>query len=178
MSTGLEGLSEEQVTALAKAARKLLHSNDATVSKEAKRLLMKADPTIKFADVQAEDAIGTELTKRDEQITELRNKLIEQDALRNREACHARAREKGLDPAAVEKTVVDYKVMDWDKAMEITERLQTMAPSSPEPEQDRLNRMPDDKDLLANPDKWAREMAHKSITEQLRARPRAAAAGR
>lgn len=157
-----EDLSDDQIKALAKIQHKLL--NNPEVSRQVKRLISKTDPTVRFADIEAEDQTAAALKERDKEIERLNAKQIEQDARERRAECHAKARDRGLKPEDVEKTITDYKVMDWDRAMDITERLQAMAPADAESPHDAV-RLPDDKTLLDDPAGWARKQAATAINE-------------
>lgn len=160
---GFEDLDEKQRENLAKAMNSLLTNPE--VSTDVKRLLMKADPKMKFADVAQADALAKLEEKSATKISELEAKLMEEQAIRVREERHRQAREKGLSPEDVEKVVTEYKVMDWDKAMQIADRLREMAPASAEPTFDAKPNLPDEKELWADPKRYANGIAHKMIDE-------------
>lgn len=162
-----EELSDEQRKNRVNILEKLLTNPE--VSGAVKRAITKVDPTIKFADVEQDDRTAAQLAARDKKIDELQAAQMEADATRRREAAHVRARERGLDPAEVEKTITEYKIADWDKAMDITDRLTHAAPATPE-SFDNVLQMPDMKGLWEDPDKWARAEAHKSVDEMLKGR--------
>lgn len=160
---GFEDLDEKQRENLAKAMNSLLSNPE--VSTDVKRLLMKADPKMKFADVAQADALDKVREESGAKISELEAKLMEEQAIRVRQERHAQARAQGLNPEDVEKVVTEYKVMDWDKAMQIAERLREMAPASPEPTFDAKPALPDEKELWADPKGYANRIAHQMIDE-------------
>jgi len=160
---GFEDLDEKQRENLAKAMNSLLSNPE--VSTDVKRLLMKADPKMKFADVAQADALDKARKETTDKISELEAKLMEEQAIRVREERHRQAREKGISPEDVEKVVTDYKVMDWDKAMQIAERLREMAPASAEPAFDAKPELPNEKELWADPRGYANKIAHQMIDQ-------------
>lgn len=164
MTANYEDLTDAQRKPYFEAARKLF-DNPAS-NRRVKKLLMEIDPNIKYSDIEAEARTEEQLKERDNKIAELQASQMEEAATRRREAAHQRARERGLDPVEVEKTITEYKVADWDKAMDITDRLTHAAPASPD-YLDNVHQMPDNKALWADPDKFAREEAHKTINEML-----------
>ena len=164
-----EDMSDEQRANLGRAAFKLFHN--AEVSPRAKRLLMEADPTIRFPEIDQEKVIGDQLSARDKKIEELEQRQIEQAAQARREKSHAEARARGLDPAAVEDAIVKRKIGDWDTAMEFVEMSNRMAAATPASfDRPSSMNMPDNKDLWKDPRKWAQQQAHAEIDNILKAR--------
>jgi hypothetical protein len=162
---------------LARLAHKL-YSNPET-SRDAKRLSVKADPTLRFPELETEDMLEKSNAKLREKQEELEQQLIQQNAQRELDRKHQIARERGLDPAEVEKAVIDHKIYNWDSAMQFVEMLHQSAPATP----DAINgggnstQMPteqDEKELWANPAKWAEKQAHAAIDELNAARKRRA----
>ncbi len=162
-----EQLSEAHRLALGRAAYKLFQNPE--VSREAKKLLMKADATVKFPEIETDDRIDKELKSRDEQIKELATKQIEMEARARRETLHTQAREKGLKPEDVEDAIVKKGIANWDTAMEYVELSQQAAPSTPA-DYDSAMKMPDTKELWKDPAKWARGETHKAIDELIKRR--------
>jgi hypothetical protein len=164
-----EEMTDEQRSALGRAAHKLFHNSE--ISPRAKRLLMEADPTVRFPEIDQEKAISDQLAARDKKIEELTDRQIQQEAQARREKSHADARARGLDPAAVEDAIVKRKIGDWDTAMEFVEmstRLAAATPASFEsaPSMD----LPDHKDLWKDPRKFALREAHAEIDNILKQR--------
>jgi hypothetical protein len=157
-----EQLSDAQRLALGRAAHKLFQNPE--VSREAKKLLMKADPTVKFPEIETDDRIDKELKTRDEKIAELTNRQIEAEASARRRALHDQARAKGLKPEDVEDAIVKKGIANWDTAMEYVELSQQAAPATPA-SYDSTMKMPDTKELWKDPAKWAREQTHAAIDE-------------
>lgn len=165
-----EELDEKAREGFARSMHKLLSNPE--VSEDAKRLLMRADPSLKFPSVQAADAASAEFKKRDDRIGELEGKLIEQEARARLNALHQQARDRGLDPAEVEKVIEKYKMTDWTRAMELTEVLGRSAPASAEtPAREELPK-DDQKKLWNDPDAFARDTAKKMLDEFSRVGPR------
>ena len=159
---GFEDLSDAQKLALAQAAHKLFQNPE--VNKDAKRLLMKADPSVKFPEIETQDQFQSELTKRDDKIKELSDKQMEVAAQHRREAMHEQARERGLKPEDVEDAIVKKGIANWDTAMEYVELSQRAAPSTPASFESNLE-TPGAKEMWKDPKKWAREQAHAAIDE-------------
>jgi len=161
-------LTDEQRANLARVAHKMFHNPD--VSREAKRLLMKADPTVKFPEIETEDLVEKKTESMQKKIDELQQQQIEANARTELARKHDLARARGLDPAEVEKNFMEKKIYDWDVAMQFTEMLHQSAAPTP----DAINgggnstQMPteaDEKELWADPAKWASKQAHAAIDE-------------
>lgn len=168
-----EELTDEQRLQLARAGYRLFHNPD--VSQDAKRLLMKANPQVRFPDIEQE-----ERKSRDEKIAELEHKQLEGEMNRRLEEKRAVARDRGLDPSEVEALVIERgkqgRVIDWESAMELLEYQKQTAAATPAGDDWKPgNRMPGIKEMLqsSDPAKIAREIAHQTIDE-LRGRRRRA----
>src|ERR1700685_1104552 len=116
-----EELTEAQIASLAKAGFKMFHSSDPEVSNAAKRALMRADKSVKFADIDAADHVDGQLKKRDDKIDELTNEIRQNEARRRLEEQSAAARARGLDPDEVTKAISERHIASWDTAMEFVE---------------------------------------------------------
>jgi hypothetical protein len=166
----LENLTPEQLKNLATASHRLLSSSEA---ESFKRLLKKMDPaTYNFPELATADLVEKSNEKNAKQIEKIEQEMIQQNARIELERKHAQARDRGLDPAEVEKVVVEKKIYDWDAAMQFVEMLHQSAPASA----DAINegaagsstRMPTDddlKELWKNPAEWAAKQAHAEIDE-------------
>jgi hypothetical protein len=136
-----------------------------------KRLLKKMDPaTYNFPELATADLVEKSNEKNAKQIEKLEQEMIQQNARIELEKKHAQARDRGLDPAEVEKVVVEKKIYDWDAAMQFVEMLHQSAPASADAINDAGNstRMPtaeDEKELWKNPAEWAAKQAHAEIDE-------------
>ena len=173
-----EELTDEQRANLARVGYKLFHNPE--VSKEAKRLLMKANPAVRFPEIEAETQVQEALKSRDDKIAELEAKQLEAEAFRRLEEKRASARDRGLDPTEVEALIVERgkagRLIDWESAMELLELQKQTAPASPSGDDFKAgNEMPGIKEMLqsSDPAKIARQIAHQTIDE-LRGRRRRA----
>lgn len=166
----LENLTDVQRDNLALAAQKLL--NNAELSPQVKKLLMKADPqTYRFPEIEAETQFDARLKDRDEKIAALEQRQIEESAQRNRERKHADATARGLDPAEVEKAIVEKHIGSWETAMEHVELSKRIAAATPSTfETVRRDVLPDTKEIWGDRRKWAASQAHSAIDDILKTR--------
>jgi hypothetical protein len=165
----LEDLSPQDRAAL-NAGRALFANPE--ISKEAKRLLMKADPKAQFAEIVLEDALEKERKERLEMQTKFDNTIREGQIKHARERKHDELIAKGYDPIAIEKVMTDNKIADYDAAIRYHEA--TSQPAAPTPGGLSPMAMPDGKELWKNPIKWGRDEAFKAINELKAGRGRAA----
>ena len=179
MANGLEGLeklSEEQRANLLRFGYELIH-RDPTIAKEARRLAAKANPDVyRFPELQAEEAVKSELKTRDEKLAELEQKLIESDARAQLEARRQAAKERGLNSDTIEALIVERskagRPIDWDTAMEIVEYQSQSAAATAAADINPVQRnLPSMKDWFADPEGTARREATNAIDE-LRGRRR------
>lgn len=163
----LEDLNDDQKAALMRAGYQLLHNPD--VSKDAKRLLKKANPKLVFPELDAEDRINAELKTRDEKIAELEKAQLERDMQARIEEKRRMCRERGLDPADVEALIVERgkagRMIDWESAAELMELQKQSAPATPAGDTSPATPMMSEKDLWNDPAKWAREQSRAAIDE-------------
>lgn len=168
-----EDLTEEQRDNIVKRAsvlQKLLSNPE--VSESTKRAIMKVDPSVKFSEVLAKDEVSDSLKGQTKKIEELEQKLIEESARRNLEARHREAIDRGLDPADVEKAIVERGIGKWDTAMEFVELSQRMASPTPASmNSGNSTQMPDTQEFQKNPEKWANDTARDMIDEFRGRRP-------
>jgi hypothetical protein len=170
-----EQLTDEQRAALARVGHKLFHSPE--VSKDAKRLLMKADPAVKFPEIETQDAVEKSLEKRDEKIQALENQIMQTEAQRRLDERRAEARAKGIDPEEVEKAMTERGIGKWETAMEFVELTHRSAPATAS-SIDNVGLstvMPADteKEFWKDPAAWSRKEAH-AVVDELQARRRQA----
>lgn len=176
-----EDMSEEQRTNLARAGFKLFHNPE--ISKDAKRLLMKADKSVRFPEIEAEEQTVTQLKERDDKIAALEARQIEADLERRLEAKRKQAEDVGVDPDEVEKIIVDAgkagRVIDWESALELAQLRAQSAAATPSGDDFKVgNEMPGIADMInAGPEgaaRIARDLTHKAIND-LRGRRQAGA---
>jgi hypothetical protein len=132
--------------------------------KEAKRLWKKIEPSASFPDVEMDDKLSAERESTNKEIATLREKLQMQEIEKRRDSEHAKVRDAGLDPVAVEKVMTEEKISSYDTAIKYVKAQQQLAPSTPSSV--TPIRMPEDlKDIQKNPAGWAREKAFEAINE-------------
>jgi hypothetical protein len=167
-----EELSEDQRANLARAGFKLFHNPE--VSRDAKRLLTRADPKVRFPEIEAEESTNAQLRERDDRIAKLESQQIEADLERRLETKRRQAEDLGIDPMDVEKLIVERgkngRIIDWESALELIQLQQQSAAASPSTDDFKVgNEMPGIAEMInAGPEgaaKIARELTHKAITE-------------
>ena len=171
---GFEELPDEQKLNLARFAHTLIHRNP-DIAREARKLAKKANPDLRFPEIEAEERVNEQLKSRDKQIEEMQQQLMTQDVERRREAQRQSCRDKGLDPDEVEELIVERgklgRTIQYEDAMELLKlQKQIAAASGPGGDGARPNRSitPDimnDKDLWQNPEKTANERTIAAIDE-------------
>lgn len=173
-----EQLTDEQRLNLARVGHRLLHNPE--VSKDARRLLMKADPSVKFPDLEVEETMQSELAKRDKKIDEMSQSQMQEAAERRRESCRQQARDRGLDPDEVEKAITERGIVKWETAMEHVEMKNRLATPTPDAgsggDGGSSTRLPDGddlKDFWNDPAAWANKQAHLAVDEIKQNRHRA-----
>ena len=166
----LENLTDVQRDNLAIAAQKLL--NNAELSPQVKKLLMKADPqTYRFPEIEQEQVTQEREKKLNDKIEALEQKHIEESARRNLERKHAEAIARGLDPAEVEKAITEKHIGSWETAMEHVELSKRIAAATPSTfETVRRDVLPDTKEIWGDRRKWAAAQAHSAIDDILKNR--------
>lgn len=178
----LEELTPEQQQNLARAANQILGNPE--TSREFKKLWSKANPQVRFPEIEQEEQVASQFKSRDERIEELTQKLLQQEVERKREEKRQAAVARGLDPDAVENLIVERgkngRTIDYESAMELMELQTQAAAATPAAQQDWRQSMPQTtrdtiKEMLAsdNPGAIARQKAHETIDE-LRGRRRSA----
>jgi hypothetical protein len=160
-----EDLTDAQRLALAKAGHKLLQNPE--VASDAKRLLMKADKSLRFPEIETADAIDGQLKKRDEKIEALENKLVQTEAQQRLAEKKAQAAARGLEWDDVQKAITERGIANVETAMEFVELTKRSAVPTPAAYDEPIDLIPAaaEKDFWANPQKAVREMAHQTIDE-------------
>lgn len=168
----LEDLTPEQRSQL-NLAQLLL--SDPDTSKQARRLAQKLKPELKFSDLELEDQITASTVKSGKRVEELEQQLAKEKFDRQREAMHAKLRERNLDPVAVEKVMTDNGIANYDLAIEVLEaRTQAAAPT---PDDLSPLSMPTgkqgEKDLWKDPRGYAQAVAYDVLNSFKRQKVRA-----
>jgi hypothetical protein len=161
-----EQLTDEQRAALARAAHSLFHNPE--VSKDAKRLLMKANPAVKFPEIETQDAVEKSLEKRDEKIAGLEQQIMQSEARQRLEERRAAARARGLDPEEVEKAMTERSIGTYETAMDFVEMTHRAAPATAASVDVGLSTQTppnDDKEFWQDPAGVSRKRAHEAIDE-------------
>lgn len=154
----LEGLTPEERKSLQEAQnaqkllRTLLSSSDEEVRRSAQRLVQKVDPSLRFPDLEAADAIAAAKQASAEETRKLREELAANKEAARRAEEDKRIRDAGYDPEKVRKLADEKGVADLDFMVQVLQSRDALSePSHPSfqplPE-------PDLKELWANPDKW------------------------
>lgn len=156
----LEDLTPAQRAHLALGAS--LMGNPETAD-DARRLLRKADPKFRAPDLEIQDRLDKEREERKAENKALEEKL-DQD---KRDRWYAEQQKKvaaaGLDMTALEKTMTERKIADYDTAIEFMQSKQSVA--APTFDSVAPMQMPDSKELWQDPKKTASKIAHEMISE-------------
>lgn len=175
-----DDLTEEQRANLGRAANQILGNTE--TAREFKRLWSKANPQVKFPELEQEERIHGELKTRDDKIAGLEEKLLLQEAERRREEKRQAAVARGLDPDAVEALMIERgkigRTIDYESAMELMELQREAAAATPAADgwskpNEAANKTIKDMLTSADPSAIARQLAHEAIDE-LRGRRRRA----
>lgn len=103
---GIEDLTPAQAQAM--RLGEILQKNP-DIAMRAKRLAKEADPTLRIPEVELEDKIAQGTKDAAKRIDDLEQRQIANEVAQRREQFRAVCKEQGLDPAEVEKIVVDEK---------------------------------------------------------------------
>lgn len=154
----LEDLSAEDRAKL-NLANLLL--SDPETSKQARRLAKKLKPELQFSDLDLEDRLTKQSESNAEQLKAIRADQQKIIFDREREKAHAKLRERGLDPAAVEKVMTENSIANYDLAAEVLEARAVAA--APTPDDLTALELPSGKegevDLWKDPKNFARRTA-------------------
>lgn len=158
----LEDLSAEQRAFL--AAGELLLKNP-EVALEAKRLIKKVKPDVRFQDLDTADQIELSTAKlraEQEKITEAINKA---NLERKFEEQRAKLRAEGIDVEALEAFMKENELYSYEKAAKIYKQINQVAPPTPSSLMQDMD-LPDAKAFWADPVKAARAEAEKYFQER------------
>jgi hypothetical protein len=157
----LEGMSDEQREQAARLF-KFVKANPG-LEKDIRRQAKKLNPSMSAPDIDLEDQLAAqaekfakELKDRDE-----RDLLNQQRSLRA--DAHTRCRDAGLDPAVVEKCMVDDNIANYETAIKYLSAQAQLAPAT----HDSITPMslPDTKGLWENKVQFGRTTAHEAIND-------------
>ena len=169
MSNDFENLSLEDQQALGVTMHKLLSNPE--LRKTTLGLLKKADPSVSLPEIEMEEKLFAVAQQQEAKISDLENKLHQKELLEKREKQFAALRERGFDPAEVEKTMLDKRIADYETAAQYLELERQAAP--PTPASITPITLPDDAKASAkNPRGWANHEAHLAINDLMQKRRR------
>lgn len=168
MAAEYENLSLEDQQALGQTMHRLLSNPE--LRKTTLGLLKKADPSVALPEVELEERFAELSSAQEKKISDLENKLQQKELQAQRERQFAALRDRGLDPAEVEKTMVEKRIADYETAAKFLELERQSAPPTPA-SITPISLPTDAKSILKNPRQWANAEAHAAITE-LQARRR------
>lgn len=164
-----ENMSLEDQQALGITMHKLLSNPE--LRKTTLGLLKKADPSVSLPEIEMEEKLSAVAQQQEEKISSLESKLQQRDLMEQREKKFAQLREKGFDPAEVEKTMLEKRIADYDTAAQYLELERAAAP--PTPASITPITLPDDAKAIAkNPRGWANHEAHLAINDLMAKRRR------
>jgi hypothetical protein len=158
----LEDLTSEQRAYL--AAGELLLKNP-EVAMEAKRLIKKVKPDVRFQDLETHEQIvasTASLKAEQEKITEAINKA---NLERKFEEQRAKLRADGIDVEALEAFMKENELYSYEKAAKIFKQVNQLAPATPHSLMQDMD-LPDAKAFWQDPVKAARAEAEKYFTER------------
>lgn len=167
-----EEMSEEAKLALGRFAHTLIHRNP-EVAREARKLAKKANPELRFPEIETEERVNEQLAARDKKIEELEARQMQEEADRRREQKRAACVARGLDPDKVEALMIERgkqnRVIDYETAMEFLEMQGQLAAASPASDPmrpgNRVKSLMEDKDLWTDPSGTAAKRTHEAIDE-------------
>lgn len=158
----LEDLSADQRAYL--AAGELLLKNP-EVAMEAKRLIKKVKPDVRFQDLETQDSIDASVKKLREDQEKLTEQLNKANLDRKFEEQRARLRAEGIDVEALEAFMKENELYSYEKAAKIYKQINVIAPPTPSSLLQDMAK-PDAKNFWADPVKAAREEAEKYFSER------------
>lgn len=159
-----DNLSLEDQQALGQTMHRLLTNPE--LRKTTLGLLKKADPSVTLPEVELDERLNSISEAQQKRISELEDKLKAKEIADAREKQLNALRDRGLDPAEVEKTMVDKRIADYDTAARFLELERQSAP--PTPSSITPIALPEDaKNIVRNPRQWANTEAHKAMSDLL-----------
>jgi len=164
---GLEGYTDEEVRELAALA------NDIARNPKTRGLFLQATKTVRpdtpIPEIDMANAVGAALAERDKKIAELEKARLDEQTTRQALEARKMLREKGYadsdeDVAAIEKLMVDEKIVSHETAGKHFRMQRELAPPAAAPV--ATSPIPaDNADLMKDPKGWARREAARAIQE-------------
>jgi hypothetical protein len=133
------------------------------IEKQIRREAKRKNPTMSAPDIDLEDALAKQKEDFEEKLAAERKERLEFLQSERRKEAHAKVRAAGLDPDEVEKAMVDESIGNYDTAIRYVSAQKKLAPATPESISPMT--MPDNKDLWANKEMFARKNAFEAINE-------------
>lgn len=158
----LEDLTSEQRAFL--AAGELLLKNP-EVAMEAKRLIKKVKPDVRFQDLETHESIEAATKKLREDQEKIQEALNKERLDREFEKQRAKLRADGVDVEALEAFMKENELYSYEKAARIFKQINAIAPPTPSSLMEDMN-LPDAKAFWADPVKAARSEAEKYFQER------------
>ena len=133
------------------------------IEKQIRREAKRKNPTMSAPDIDLEDALAKQKEEFEEKLKAERQERLDFLQSERRKEAHAKVRAAGLDPDEVEKAMVDESIGNYDTAIRYVSAQKKLAPATPESISPMT--MPDNKDLWANKELFARRNAFEAINE-------------
>lgn len=159
----------ETARARAKLLESLVDDTDKDVARQAKRLLKKKNPSLHFADIEAEEAVDAALKPVREENARLQDELVRNRAQELLQKEDQDIRAADLDPTAVRKFMQEQGTTNLPLAIEVLQSRRALAePTSPafQPFE-----KPDIKDMWDDPSAW-RQKKGLEVQAELRGQQR------
>lgn len=152
----LENLSPEDRTFLAAGKKLFTHPE---LRREAQRLYKRAEPTANFPELATEERIQAVEEAAKKREGDLETQLIRERVERRQTERRAQMRDKGYDPEAIEKIIVDYNLSasEPEKAYDFAMKIADAERRSAEPTAAEIHSGPKPVDL--RPEKDIRNMS-------------------
>jgi hypothetical protein len=160
--SGLEDLTAEQRAYY--AAGELLLKNP-EVALEAKRLIKKVKPDVRFQDLETQDSIDASTKKLREDQEKLAESINKDRLERQFAEQRAKLRADGVDVEALEAFMKENELYSYEKAAKIYAQINHVAAPTPHSLMEDMN-LPDAKAFWQDPVKAARAEAEKYFTER------------
>jgi hypothetical protein len=164
---GLEDLTPEQRQALnlGKLTRQLLDNPE--TAETIQRLLPKADPKLRFPEIELKDSVAKVREDTNERVKVLEDQLKQEKAARYLEKLHGKVREANLElqpvVALMEKHGLAPTEENYDLAIKVLRQDAQLA--EPSGADIKPLEMPNTKEMWDDPGKWARDEAAKVLKE-------------
>jgi hypothetical protein len=146
---------------------------DPNLSRDTKKLLKKADPTLSFPELDTEDQLEQIRKQSKEESESLRAELARRDAREALQEEATKITEAGLDPAVVRKYMAENGIINVDIVIELFQARQQLAEPSSEGMVGPLRDPNVSKDEVAQmwkvgPSAWRQQKAAEIINKEFR----------